>query len=268
MNTMYNFKGLKAIIILLFIAFTPSLSAQNYLSKEREDEIKTSGRYYWDECADFNAENARQCASTGLSSRILVDVVNKSLKQEEILKAIGEMEPHVGNLQQKGKVKILAWIAKDSVFVTTQKPITKMSIPQPTTQPEMVVAQPPAKEETPVPPVAKPAPVPSPSEKLNQVVTDNPVLQELAACKNHKEVNRVARTNGLVRGSKINSSEGFANPEKCIIAVFFTADDTLAALLDIGSSSRTDLLSGKTVQNPEQHYKGNEYYLWYLQQKK
>lgn len=248
--------------ITLIIALLPCfLSAQNYLSKERENEIKISGKYYWDECSDFNAENARQCALTGLSHRVIEDAVNQSRKQDEVLKAI-EMGAHFDNLQQEGKIKILAWISRDSVFITTQKTITKTSILSPTPQPETVVTQP-VKTETTAPAITKPDPVPV----SMPVATGNPVLQELAACENFEEVKRVTTINGFVRGSKINSSEGFDNPEKCIIAVF-TDDGTLAALLDTGGSSRTDLLSGKTVQNPEQHYKSSEYNLWYLQEKK
>jgi len=253
--------------IILTVSLLPCfLSAQNnFLPKEQESDIKTSGRYYWDECSDFSAENARQCAFTGLSSRIIEDAVNQSRKQEEVLKAI-EMGAHFDNLQQAGKVKILAWIAKDSVFVTTQKPITKTPVTQPA-PPITTTSQPPVKEQPAMPQqMAESELVPASSAKtdLNPVSTDDPVLKELIACKNFREVRRVATINGLVRGSKINSSEGFSNPEKCIIAVF-AADGTLVALLDTGSGSRTDLLSGKTVQNPEQYYKENE--LWYLQQK-
>jgi hypothetical protein len=76
----------------------------------------------------------------------------------------------------------------------------------------------------------------------------------------------VAKRNGVVSGEINKGSKGFANPSNCIIAVF-TADRTLSALLDVGSGSRTDLLSGETIQNPEQYYPQGEYYLLYMQQK-
>lgn len=254
---------IKAVLIFMgMMAFAPSLSAQNYLSKDRENEIKTSGHYYWNECSDFQEEDARQCALDGLKAQVIGDVVKQSIQQNEVLKAL-EMGVHQDCLEQQGKRKILAWIAKDSVFVTIQYTRALASESKPVSRVKNKV------EETPSSAVI-------PSQQSSQkestrpastlVVSDNPVLQELSACKNYREVRRVATTRGIVRSSKFNSSEGFANPAKCIIAVF-TTDGTLSALLDTGGSSRIDLLSGKTIQNPEQHYSNEKYVLWYLQQK-
>jgi len=229
------------IITTLLLSFSLCLSGQNYLSKERENEIKLSEKYYWGECSDFKDVEAKQCALVDLSNQIIKSTVNQSIKVDEILKAI-EMSVHFEQLKQQGKQKILAWIEKDSVFVTTKKPITQLSDSKPIVQP----------------------PASAPESKL--VATDNTVLQKLAVCKTYNDVKRVAIMNGLVRGSIINSSKGFTNPEKCIIAVF-TLDGTLWALLDTGGSSRTDLISGKTVQNPEQYYNRDNYYLLYMQQK-
>lgn len=230
------------MITALLLSFSFCLSAQNYLPKERENEIKLSGKYYWGECSDFKEVEAKQCALVDLSNQIIKTAVNQSIKVEEILKAI-EMSAHFEPLRQQGKQKILAWIEKDSVFVTTKKPITQLSDSKPIEQ-----TPPPASE-------SKPA-----------ATDNNTVLQKLAACKTYNDVKRVAIMNGLVRGSIINSSKGFANPAKCIIAVF-TLDGTLSALLDTGGSSRTDLISGKTIQNPEQYYNRENYYLIYMQQK-
>jgi len=226
-----------ALIVMLLIAISPYLSAQKYLSKERENEIKMSEQYFWGECSDFKEEGAKQCAFVELSNQIIKSAVHQSNKMDEILKAI-EMKVRFERLQQQGRIKILTWIVKDSVFVTIQKPILRAS-------------------------ESKPA---LPDTDIQPAMKENPILQELAACKTYNDVRRVATMKGLVRGSKINSSEGFANPEKCIIAVF-TSEGALAALLDTGSSSRTDLLSGKTVQNPEEYYNREEFFLWYMQQK-
>jgi len=249
-----------SLIAILVIAVQTPLYGQNYLSKERENEIKTLEKYYWAECSTFKENEAKECALVYLSNRVIEDAVNQSEKQDKVLKAIA-MGAHLDRLQQQGKVKILAWIAKDSVFITAPKPITQTPVPKPAP-----VVQSEVKEET--PPAEKPVPQPelASQPEVKTIVTDDSVMQELAACKTFKEVKRVSTIKGLVRGSKINSSEGFSNPEKCIIAVFFTADGTLSALLDVGSNSRTDLLSGKTIQNLEQYSK-EEYFLWYLQQK-
>jgi hypothetical protein len=253
---MRKFKNI--LILMPVIAFLNSLSAQNYLSKDRENEIKTSERYYWSECSDFKEDIARQCAFDDLKGRVISNVVKPSKRQDNALKAI-EMGTHFDRLQQKGKIKILAWIAKDSMFITTQRPPARkqQSTPAPVVQPK--VGEKPQPQSAPVSDPAQPSPKP----RVAPVATDNPILQELAACKNYREVHKVAKNKGLVRGS---SSEGFANPAKCIIAVF-TTDGTLSALLDTGSNTRTDLLSGKTIQNPEQHYDKEQYSLWYLQQK-
>ena len=232
---------LRLIITALLITFSPLLHGQNYLSRERENEIKLSEKYYWGECSDFKEVEAKQCALVDLCNQIIKNTVNQSIKEDEILKAI-EMSVHFERLKQQGKQKFLAWIEKDSVFVTTKKPTTQISESQSITQ------------------------TPKQEQELKSVITDDAVMQKLVSCKTYNEVKRVAIMNGLVRGSTINSSKGFTNPEKCIIAVF-TLDGTLSALLDAGGSSRTDLISGKTIQNPEQYYNRDEYYLLYMQQK-
>jgi hypothetical protein len=238
--------------------FSPCLYGQSYLLKEKENDIKVSGEYYWGECSDFSEDNARQGAFVELSNLIINDAVNQSIKQDEILKAI-ELGAHFDRVQQKGKVKILAWIAKDSVFVTIQKPITQSTPTQP-------IAAQSADERISVvgTPITSPNMDVAPTLTQNPVQTDNPILKELLSCKTSKDIHRVARTNGLVRG--INSSDGFPNPEKCFIAVFVT-DGTLLALYDVGDGSRTDLLTGKTALNPEQLYDLDSHFLWYLQQK-
>jgi len=263
------------LIAVIAFAIRPSLYGQDYLPKERENEIKMSGRYYWGEGSDFVEELAKLSASVELSNQIIKDAVGQSGQLDEILKAI-DLGAHLERLPQQGKIKILAWIAKDSVLlmVATQRPITQNYVsqsvpPVPDVQKEEDVPQPvPSgsdvqKEEE----AYVPTPENAPTSKMNSVATTNPVLQELAGCKTYKEVRRMATKNGLVRGEIGSGSKGFLNPENCIIAVF-TADGTLSALLDTGGNSRTDLLSGQTVQNPDRYYNQGGYYLWYMQQKK
>ena len=249
-------KRLTLILITtaLLIIFSSSLRGQNYLSREQENKIKLSEKYYWGECSDFKEVEAKQCALVDLCNQIIKTAVNQSIKVDEILKAI-EMGVHFEQLQQQGKQKFLAWIEKDSVFVITKKPITQMSESKPVTQTPVQSDRLLSAARNNAVPDSKP-----------MATDNNTVLQKLAACKTYNEVKRIAIMNGLVRGSTINSSKGFTNPEKCIIAVF-TLDGTLSALLDTGDSSRTDLISGKTIQNPEQYYNQEGYYLLYMQQK-
>ena len=243
------------LIAVFTIAIQPLLYGQDYLSKEKENEIKMSGDYYWGEGSDFIEELAKLNASVELSNQIIQDAVGQSEQLEEILKTI-DMGAHLGRLPQQGKIKILAWIAKEDVFVTVKRPIMQPFEPQPiSSNPFQEVEETVFYEEEEN--VFYP--------EMNPVATDNPVLRELAACSNYKEVKRVATMNGLVRGEIGAGSKGFSNPEDCIIAVF-NSDGTLSALFDTGYNSRTDLLSGQTVQNPEQYY--NRDYLWYMQIKK
>jgi hypothetical protein len=248
-----------SLMLVLLIAVQAPLFGQDYLSKERENEIKISGNYFWGECSDFDEDMAKLCAYDDLSDRIVKDAVMQTIQQDEILKTI-ETGAHLDRLQQQGKVKILAWIAKDSVLLTvtmqrpiTQTPATTPTVPAPVSQPE---------EEF----VAQPEPEPTPIPKATIALTNNSVMQQLAACKTYNDVKRVAKKNGVVSGNINTGSKGFANPAECIIAVF-AADGALSALFDVGNASRIDLLSGNTVQNPEQYYPTEAYSLLYMQQK-
>jgi len=258
------------LIAVSAIVIQPRLYGQNYLSKERENEIKMSGNYYWGEGSDFIEELAKLSASVELSNHIIQDAVGQSEQLDEILKAI-DTGAHLDRLPQQGKIKILAWIAKESVMltVTVQRPITQNYEPQ--YIPSVHVVQ---DVEDPVivveerfifPDAFDSQPVIAPTPERVHIATDNPVLQQLAACRNYGDVRRVATMNGLVRGEFGKGSKGFSNPDNCIIAVF-NSGGLLEALLDAGGSSRIDLLSGISIQNPERYY--NRDYLWYMQVKK
>jgi len=253
------------LIIMMITAFAPCLPAQNYLSKERENEIKTSGKYYWNECSDFKEQEAKQCAFDELCYRVIEDAANQT---ERLDTAAIKTNARFDLLQQQGKIKILAWIEKTAQQIeSVEEEVIWQAIQADEIQVDKV-----EKEivRQPTQPVSQPQPetVSEPKQVPQQKQEQYPgrVLQELIACKDYDCVRRVAITSGLVRGSKLNSSEGFGNPEKCIIAVF-TADKKLSALLDAGKGSRKDLLTSKTIQNPEQYYDLKIYFLWYLQQK-
>jgi len=260
------------LIAVFTIVISPCLYGQDtLLSKERENEIKTSGNYYWGEGSDFDEEFAKAIASGELSEQISKDAVGQSEQLDEILKAI-DIGAHFDLLPQQGKIKILAWIAKEDIWtmVATKQPITQNNNLQSSSSSSFVpqkdeyIPQP-EEEHTPLEtaPIEEAAPTP----EMNPVATSNSVLQKLAACKTYRDFKRVATMNGVVRGEIDKGSRGFLNPENCTIAVFST-DGTLVALLDAGSGSRVDLLSGNTVQNPEQYYNQGDYHLWYMQVKR
>jgi len=244
------------LIIIFTVTFQQSLFGQDYLPKEKESEIKISGKYYWGEGSDFDEKTARMNAFIELSNQIIKDAVEQSEQRDEILNTI-EMGAHLQRIPQQGKIKILAWIDKDSVMLTVAKkrPITQPNV----TQSTPAVSIPPKKEET------FSQREEAPISKTNPVKKDISVLQQLATCKTFQEVKQVAIMNGLVRGKVGGGSKGFSNPDNCIIAVF-TKNGTLSALLYPGGDSRVDLLSGNTVLYPEKYYDQGDYYLWYMQQ--
>lgn len=237
--------------LILFLLLIPQISvfAQNYLTDEQEQSIKLSNKYYWEEGSDFDEVVAYENALNNLTERIISDVVYQTKKRDEVLKEL-EMKAHTGRIPQEGMVSVVAWIAKDSVFVTSQRPLNP---PQTT-----VVPQPVGKHVEPLV-VAKPQPV------LNNKEVSDIVLQELIKCKNYKEVNKIANKHGMVKGN-INSSNGFDRPELCYIAIFDTSW-SLVALFDKGGTSRKDLLSGQTMQNLESYYRSKGCCFLYLLRK-
>ena len=239
----------KTTILMAMMVFFPSIMfGQRFLSEEQEEEIKLTGKYYWKESSGSEEAIAYQYALNGLTDRIISDVVYQTKKREEVLKEL-EMRAHVGRIRQEGSACVLAWIAKDSVFVTTQRPLNP---------PQTIVVPPPVDTHV-EPPVSTLQP-----GATNNDVTDV-ILQELISCKNYKEVNKVANRRGLVKG-EMNTSEGFSRPDLCYIAVF-DPGWSLVALLDKGGTSRMDLKSGQPIQNPESYYQNKGYNLWYLQRK-
>ena len=113
----------KLINIAFTLLFMPCLNAQQYISIEREREIKKSGNYYWAEGEHPKDENvAKSIAFTYLGDDIITDAVQQTIKNKEDLKEL-EMSVHFDRIEQEGVICILAWIEKDSVYVTTRRPI-------------------------------------------------------------------------------------------------------------------------------------------------
>lgn len=238
----------KTTLLMTLMVLLPSIMfAQSFLSEEQELEIKTD-KYYWEEGNAFDETMAYHDALNNLTERIISDVVYQTKKRDEVLKEL-EMKAHTGRIRQEGMVCVVAWIAKDSVFVTAQRPLNP---PQATVVPQPVDTH-----------VEPPVATPQPGGNINEVT--DAVLQELINCNNYKDVNKLANRRGMVKG-EINSSEGFDRPESCYIAVF-DSNWSLVALLDKGGTTRKDLKSGQMIQNPESYYRNKGYKLWYLQRK-
>lgn len=232
----------KITLIIIFL-FPCVLFAQEFISFEEEKRIKFSDDCYWAESSDFSLEQATIQAMDYLVEKVISAAVYQTVERNEILKEL-ELKVHKDRIKQEGKAHVIAWIEKDSVFVIVQKPLQSDS-----GQRDQV----------------------TPQQKDNDKFVKNtnsdldPAIDALMGCKNYKDVNRVTRQYGFIRG-EINNSNGFDHPENCIIAVF-SSDYTLVALLDKGSSTRIDLLTGQVVGNPDAIYNKDEgYKLWYFQQ--
>ena len=222
--------------LLLIVALLQGLSgivfSQGFLTEEQEREIKLSDKYYWEEGNDYDADRAFKNAINSLTDLIIIDPAYQHNNREDIMKRIEKNARH-GRISQDGMACVLVWIAKDNLYGTEN---VQSNLPEEPESPQLVSV-------------------------------DDPVLLELAKCKDCKEVNQVVNRHGWIRG-RLNSSEGFAHPELCVMAVFDT-NGALIAFLDKekGGSSRMDLISGQLISNPVTKYQKEGMYLWYLQQK-
>ena len=213
------------------------------MSREQEREIKTSGKYYYGECSAFDAAEAKECALSELTQVVLVNILQESIKSEkpEILLKNMEMMANTARLIQTGRIKIIAWIAKDSVNIVNERNVgsTTVTVPSDATlKPQQEVE---VENET----------------SRRQVIT-NPIMQDLADSKTHSRF--ISNADGWKRQGKLvygNRKASFTRPDSCHIAVF-SSSGILIALLGKGNNARMDLLSGKTIQNPEQYYKENQ----------
>lgn len=231
----------KLVFTTIALLLVSLLDAQDYISSEMKSKITTSGNYYWAQGFDTkNRDLASDAAFRSLTDLIISDVVNTTIKKEELLKGI-EMGAHFDLIQVRKGICVLAWISKDSVFITTKRP---MQSAQPTKKP------------------AATQPVnPSVSQPTN--ITD-PILQALINCKNYQEIKKTATRYGM--RTAMNSTEGIEHVEQCIVAVF-SSDGSLKALLDKGKNTRRDLMSNTLITNPENYYHTKNYNLLYLLKK-
>ena len=234
---------------LLFI-FPTNGYGQEIMTTEQEREIKLSGKYFFGECIAFEEEEARDCALKELTQEVIVAMLQQTLigEKEALLKNM-EMNINIMRLPMPARFRILAYIAKDSIYEqnasvgdnTIVKPEDTVS----NTEPKTVIS----KEDL------QPA---STEDNSSRPIISDPVVQDLADGSTYDLFRRKAdswrRQGKLVYGSR---KTAFLHPEDCYIAVFVSG--TLIALLGEGNNSRIDLLTGKTVLNPEQHYRNNNY---------
>jgi len=286
-------KNISLTVVLLFLALM-NVYGQEILPRELEREIKTSGKYYFGECADFDEIEAKSCALNELTQAVIVSLMQQALseKKDNLMSDL-EMRANTARVQMTGRIKILAWIEKDKLFTKDSEPklepqpqpvsepnkgINPIAEPTPQPQPQPVPQPEPQPEPVPIPqpepqpmqqpepdkgidPLAEPTPQPAPepisSENSSLPVFSDPIVQNLASSGTFSQFQRYAEN--LKRQGKIIygiRKTAFLKPDNCYIAVF--SSGTMIALLGEGNSSRVNFLTGETIQNPEQFYNGNQ----------
>ena len=230
---------------------------QETLSIEREREIKTTGGYYFAECTAFEESVAKECALRQLTEKVIASLLQQSIRSEkpEEMQKIVEMRANMAQLPIIGRVQILAWVSKDSVLLMPANDVKSKT---------KLVIEAPEKVE---PAKVEPAKVEVIQENKEPVTVNdnssipsiaNPVIQDLSTSGTLVQFERKA--DGWARQGKLIYSSrktAFVSPNNCHIAIF-SSSRTLIALLGEGNASRTNLLTGETIQNPEQHYSGNQ----------
>ena len=236
---------LTVAFILLFLL---NGFGQEMISREQEREIKTSGKYYFGEGTAFDEVEAKTNALNQLMRVAIVALVQQSIqteKTEEIQKTL-EMQAKIAKLPLTGRIRILAWISKDNINKQGESmntsPVVKDLEPKPQSS---IVPSTTEQQATSIPVPEKP-------------VIVNPVIQDLATSKTLTVFSRKVTT-WRRKGKEViyGRKSSFSYPDKCYIAVF-SSSGTLIAMLDTGSQSRTDLMTGNVIQNPEQNYRGND----------
>ena len=238
--------SIMTLITGLLFLFPANGYGQEMLSTEQEIEIKLSGNYYFGECMAFDESEAKDCALKELTQEVIVSALQQLINEKkEILLKNMEMKVNTARLPMSGSIKILAYISKDSIYAQNSSvddnEIVKTDETDQNTEPQTEIS----KEEL------QPS---SNDENSFQPIIANPVVKDLADGSTYDGFKRKAdswrRKGKLVYGSRKTS---FLLPDKCHIAVF-SSSGTLIALLGEGNNLRIDLLTGKSVQNPEQQY--------------
>jgi len=258
----------KMLLIAVFLLLSATNGyGQETLSREQEREIKVSGKYFFGEGTAFDETEAKSIALNELTQAVLVSLLQQSIKTEknEVLQKTLEIQAKTAHLPLTGRVRILAWIAKDNINGQgdPDKITTELKNPEPKNQ-SPVNPVIPESEKNPAPVVlVAPEPETKPTPDPSKPPIVSPVIQDLATSGTYnKFTSKVSNWKRQGKEITYGRKSSFQYPDKCYIAVF-NSSKTLIALLDAvaGNNSRTDLLTGNIIQNPELHYSGNEL-LW------
>ena len=267
MNT-FNKKMPFLLVTFLLFALINSYG-QEILPKEKEREIKMSGKYFYSECSAFDVADAKECALRDLAQITIIEMIKQSIKLDEVeFKNAMEMRAQTAQLNLTGKIRILSWIEKDKILMDdTQTQTTEPTIIQEQTSTSETNSTTNTTQETESIPISSSVsaqtstPIePEPARKPEISAISNPIIRDLATCEVFVQFQRKA--DGLRRQGKIvygTKKTSFLNPDNCFVAVF-TTEQILIAMLDTGQNSRIDLITGKTIQNPERQFADNILY--------
>lgn len=219
----------KIVLFVCSIFFSTTTFSQDFLDPEVEAKILMSDEYYAEYGYSILFEDARNAAIESLVNVIITSAISSTINADEILKEI-DMNAHTARLRNDGQCCVLAWIHKDSIFLTVSKTLHKKE---------------------------KESEIQTPIVKSTVSLPEN-----MMHCRNYSEFRRILVKSGFIYGD-INSTVGFPDPSKCFIAVF-SKDGELKALLDRGDSVRMNLLDNSRIDNPITYYKELGCLLWYF----
>ena len=137
-------KNLLTVMMLLLSML--NAYGQDIMSIEQEREIKVSGKYYFGECMSFDEAEAKDCALKELTQEVIVSVLQQALieKNEALLKNL-EMKANTARLPMTGRIRILAYIAKDSIYVqgtsAENNAVVPPEVPDQKTQPQQTATK-------------------------------------------------------------------------------------------------------------------------------
>ena len=222
---------------LLFL-FPTNGYGQEIMSIEQEREIKELGNYYFGECMAIDEAEAEECALKELMQEVIVSVLKQTLieKNGALLKNL-EMNANTARLPMTGSFKILAYIAKDSIYIQSasvrENIIDKPEESVQKTEPQSGISKKDLQPE-------------STDQNSSRPVVSNPIIQDLADVRNFDLLRRKAkswrRQVKLVYGSR---KTAFIFPKNCNTAVF-SSYRTLIALLCEGNNSQVDFVCSKS----------------------
>jgi len=108
---------IKFLTLSLLFVFQTNIYGQGLLTREQEREIKTSGKYYFNEYSALGATEAKEGAIQGLTQKVIMELKSQTLNADEaMIKNALETRAQTSVLSQTGRVIILAWIEKANVL--------------------------------------------------------------------------------------------------------------------------------------------------------